>query len=192
MIGKLKYVRARTAAGKLTNFKTGDRFVDIVVPEEPLPKKQSMDVFAASLYHKEERQYKEDIECGNCKQIGHVRRECPNEAVCYECLQTGHKKGDERCPALQDRFQTIRREDDDDKSFVDAAEGGKASDNEISMDSSDDDDDDRKDGHRGHQCSTKQVSTVIAVEGKISEIREAVEKKSPSKKSKEKKKIKRK
>ena len=190
MIGKLKYVRARTAAGKLTNFKTGDRFVDIVVPEEPLPKKQSMGVFTASLYHKEQRQNKEDIECGNCKQTGHVRRECPNEAVCYECLQTGHKRGDERCPALQDRFQTIRREDDDDESFVDAAEGGKASDNEISTDSSDDDDDDddHKDGHRGHQRATKQqVSTVTAVEGKISEIREAVEKKSPSKKEQEKK-----
>ena len=187
MIGKLKYVRARTAAGKLTNFKTGDRFVDIVVPEEPLPRKQSMGVFTASLYHKEQRQNKEDIECGNCKQIGHVRRECPNEAVCYECLQTGHKKGDERCPALQDRFQTIRRDDDDDESFVDAAEGAKASDNEISTDSNDDDDD-HKDGHRGHHRATKQqVSTVTAVEGKITEIREAVEKKSPAKKEQEKK-----
>lgn len=41
MIGILKYVRARTPAGKLTNFKTGDRFVDIVVPNEPLPKRRS-------------------------------------------------------------------------------------------------------------------------------------------------------
>ena len=40
MLGNLKYVRARTSAGKLTNFKTGDRFVDIVVSPEPLPKKK--------------------------------------------------------------------------------------------------------------------------------------------------------
>ena len=40
MIGSLKYVRARTPQGKLTNFKTGDRFVEIVVPPEPLPKKK--------------------------------------------------------------------------------------------------------------------------------------------------------
>ena len=32
MLGSLKYVRARTPAGKLTNFKTGDRFVDIIAP----------------------------------------------------------------------------------------------------------------------------------------------------------------
>ena len=91
--------------------------------------------------------------------------------------------------ALQDRFQTIRR-DDDDESFVDAAEGGKASDNEMGTDSSDDDDDDddHKDGHRGHQRATKQqVSTVTAVEGKISEIREAVEKKDPQKRARKKK-----
>ena len=33
-LGNLKYVRARTPEGKLTNFMTGDRFVDIVVPDD--------------------------------------------------------------------------------------------------------------------------------------------------------------
>ena len=42
MLGNLKYCRARTPEGKLTNFKTGDRFVEIVVPDEPLPKKKEM------------------------------------------------------------------------------------------------------------------------------------------------------
>ena len=40
MIGTLKYESARNPAGKLTNFKTGDRFAEIVLPDEPLlPKK---------------------------------------------------------------------------------------------------------------------------------------------------------
>ena len=42
MQGPLKYVRARTPQGKLTNFKTGDRFVVTVFPPEPLPKKKPM------------------------------------------------------------------------------------------------------------------------------------------------------
>ena len=53
MIGSLKYVRARTRQSKLTNFKTGGGFVEIVVPPEPLPKKKSVGIFTASLYHKE-------------------------------------------------------------------------------------------------------------------------------------------
>ena len=39
MVNTLIDARARDPDGKLTNFKTGDRFVDIVVPVEPLPKK---------------------------------------------------------------------------------------------------------------------------------------------------------
>ena len=47
-ISSLKYARARTAAGKLYNFKTGDRFVNIIVPKEPLPQKLAMGLFTAS------------------------------------------------------------------------------------------------------------------------------------------------
>ena len=53
MLGPLKYVRARTLAGKLTNFKTGDRFVDIVLRDEPLPKKMMFFFFTAALYQQE-------------------------------------------------------------------------------------------------------------------------------------------
>ena len=41
MISTLKYVRARNPAGKLTNFKTSDRFAEIVLPDEPLPQKKA-------------------------------------------------------------------------------------------------------------------------------------------------------
>ena len=55
MVSDLKYVRARTKQGKLTNFKTGDRFIDIVKPKEPLPKKLEMGIFTASVYHREQK-----------------------------------------------------------------------------------------------------------------------------------------
>ena len=32
---------------------------------------------------------------------GHVRKDCPNETVCYECRTAGHKKGDPECPSVQ-------------------------------------------------------------------------------------------
>ena len=88
MLGSLKYVRARTPEGKLTNCKTGDRFVEIVVPDEPLPKKKAMGLFTASLYYKEQKQTTNEIECGNCRQTGH------------DCLKPGHKKGSPLCPGL--------------------------------------------------------------------------------------------
>ena len=105
MVNSMKYSRARDPNGKLTNFKTGDRFVDIIVPDDPLPKKLEMGIFIASLYHREQKQLNKDKECGNCMLKGHIRKECPNEMVCYECREAGHKRGDPECQALQRRFQ---------------------------------------------------------------------------------------
>lgn len=112
----LKYSRARTPDNKLTNFKTGDRFVDITVPDSPLPKKLSVGIFTASIYHKEQKQSKEDIECGNCMLKGHLRKDCKNEVVCYDCRIQGHKKGDPECHIVKAKFQT----DDDEDDFLDA------------------------------------------------------------------------
>ena len=105
MANGLKYSRARDPNGKLTNFKTGDRFVDIIVPEEPLPKRLDIGIFTASLYHREQKQNMMDKECGNCMLKGHLRRECPNETVCYVCRQVGHKRGDPECPSALGRPQ---------------------------------------------------------------------------------------
>ena len=115
MLGELKYCRARTPDGKLTNFKTGDRFVEIVVPDEPLPKRKGMGAFTASLYYKQQKQTEAEKVCGNCSEIGHIRRECPNEVICYECHQPGHKKGSPECQSLA--------EVDDDKSNDSDGEG---------------------------------------------------------------------
>ena len=113
MVNPLKYSKARDPNGKLTNFRTGDRFVDIVVPDQALPKTISVGDFTAHLYHKEQKQTANSIECGNCMQIGHRRKECPNEIVCYDCRQVGHKKGDKECPSGKDLF-------DEDDAFSDA------------------------------------------------------------------------
>ena len=32
---------------------------------------------------------------------GHVRKDCPNETVCYICKTPGHKKGDPECPSVK-------------------------------------------------------------------------------------------
>ena len=111
MVSPIKYVRARTKERKLTNFKTGDRFVDVVIPSEPLSKKVQICIWNASICHKEQKQIKNDIECGNCKGKGHIRRDCPNEPVCYDCLQSGHIKGSPLCPAAEQnqRTQMIQR-----------------------------------------------------------------------------------
>ena len=100
MVNTMKDARARDPDGKLTNFKTGDRFVDMVVPDDPLPKKLSIGIFTASLYHKEQKN--SEKECGNCMMKGHLRKNCPNEVVCYVCRNAGHKKGDPECPSIQE------------------------------------------------------------------------------------------
>ena len=38
---------------------------------------------------------------GNCKGKGHIRRDCPNEPVCYDCLQSGHIKASSLCPVTE-------------------------------------------------------------------------------------------
>ena len=132
MIGELKYCRARNEQGKLTNFKTGDRFVEIVVPDEPLPKRKGMGVFYATLYYKEQKQSVEDKVCGNCKETGHIRRDCPNEIICYACNEPGHKKGSPECQALtmQDT-NTMVGEKKQDESSDESSEGdSEASDGE--------------------------------------------------------------
>ena len=105
MVNPMKYSRARDPKGKLTNFKTGDRFVDIVVPDDALPKQMSVGAFTAFLYYKEQKQAEKELECGNCMEKGHRRKECPNTVVCYNCRQPGHKKGDPECPSVPDHLE---------------------------------------------------------------------------------------
>lgn len=131
MLGNLKYCRARTPEGKLTNFKTGDRFVEIVVPEEPLPKRKEMGLFTASLYYKEQKQTDVEKVCGNCNETGHIRRDCPNEVVCYECKKSGHKRGSPLCqgPDMVDTDMVDASSDKQDDSEGDDEEDGDENEN---------------------------------------------------------------
>ena len=118
MVSPIKYVRARTKEGKLTNFKIGDRFVDVVNPSEPQPKKVQIGIWNASIYHNEQKQIKNNIECGNCKGKGHIRRDCPNEPVCYDCLQSGHIKGSPLCPVTEQMDMNGEESEDSEVSEV--------------------------------------------------------------------------
>ena len=51
-----------------------------------------MGAFTASLYDKQQKQTEAEKVCGNCNEIGHIRRECQNDVVCYECHQPGHNE----------------------------------------------------------------------------------------------------
>ena len=105
MVNPMKYSKARDPKAKLTNFKTDDRFVDIVVPDDALPKQLSVGAFTAFLYYKKQKQAEKQLECGNCMEKGHRRKECLNPVVCYNCRQPGHKKGDPECPSVPDHLE---------------------------------------------------------------------------------------
>ena len=109
MVNTMKVAIARDPDGKLKKIKTGDRFVDMVVPDDPLPKKLPIGIFTASLYHKEQHNSKK--ECGNCMMKGDLRKNCPNEVVCYVYRNVGHKKSDPECPSIQEN--EIEAVDDD-------------------------------------------------------------------------------
>ena len=109
MISPIKYERARTKEGKLTNFKTGDRFVDVVIPSEPCQKKVQIGIWNASIYHKEQKQIKNDLECGNCKGKGHI-------TVGYDCLQSGHIKGSPLYPVTEQMDMDGEESEDTDDS----------------------------------------------------------------------------
>lgn len=89
----------------MTNFITGYSFLDIRTLEEPLPKDIGMGTFTASLYHKQQKQSRTEIEYDNCKESGHIRRECPYQPVCYDCSQPGHKRDSENYLGTQRRFR---------------------------------------------------------------------------------------
>ena len=48
--------------------------MDIVMPKEPLPEILEMGIFTGSVYHTEQKQPRPETERGNCKEIGHMRK----------------------------------------------------------------------------------------------------------------------
>ena len=93
---KVMYDRARDQQSRLSRFKTGKRFVYIVVPEHPLPKSVEFGVFTPKLYYREQVQQR-SRQCFKCLEQGHMARECPNQLRCHTCNGVGHKAGDPEC-----------------------------------------------------------------------------------------------
>ena len=166
-VSELKYARARTKLGKLTNFKTGDRFIDIVKPSEPLPKKLEMGIFMGSIYHKEQKQPAADMECGICKERGHLRRDCPNEPVCFACGQIGHKKGSDSCKETIEAFGLDDGKEGD--MTIDDKTDDDETDNEAEMEEA-------AEGKEGKEGKTNSDRTKLVVAKKLKEIKERQDK----------------
>ena len=103
------------------------------------------------------------MECGNCKQKGHKRKDCENDPVCYECLQPGHKRGSMACPAFHAAsvMSEVSKEvneqvnDDDelyetDKGGEDEVESGESDSGGESAENDSGEDDDRKSDKETH------------------------------------------
>ena len=86
---KVLYLMARDERGNLSKFKTGNRFVYIIVPETPLPKTFWRGIFNPMLFYKEQP-CTSTRKCFKCHESGHIARECINEQVCHTCFGTDH------------------------------------------------------------------------------------------------------
>ena len=82
-----------------------------------------------SLYYKQQKQTETEKVCGNCNEIGHIRRECQNEVVCYECHQPGHKKGSPECQGFVEADHETMDDNKSDKS--DDSDGGESDDKSV-------------------------------------------------------------
>ena len=89
------YQHARDEIGKLTNFKTGSRYVFIKGDVSKLPERASIGLFTAKFWHPNlKKQNKSSPKCSNCLQFGHHKAECESPVICLACGQEGHRRGE--------------------------------------------------------------------------------------------------
>jgi len=112
----VKLEQARDADGKLTRFKTGRRFVFITVPTSPLEKSMKVNIFTASVFHKEQKTVRKVVVCSRCLESGHHVSQCKNDVVCRVCKKPGHTRGSAACGLTQDDKKSDKQSGD----FVDA------------------------------------------------------------------------
>ena len=96
-VSEVKYHFVRDESGKLTNYKTGSRFVYVKADPDKIPEKAQIGLFWAKLWYPGLKKTVTKVsKCSNCLQSGHVKKDCQAEVVCLACRQAGHKKGE--CP----------------------------------------------------------------------------------------------
>ena len=91
----LRRERARDPEGRLTNWITGRRMVEVVVPQTPLPKILDVGLFKAHLFH---REMKAEMVCRRCLQKGHLAAKCQGVEVCLRCKKAGHRAKECKTP----------------------------------------------------------------------------------------------
>ena len=107
VVSNMQDEHGRDGRGQLTRWKTGNRFVYIVVPDNPLPKFMKVGNFTATLYHKEQKlqEKRENTECRRCLEKGHVARECTGPLRCKACKGENHKSSDPMCPVNREEVE---------------------------------------------------------------------------------------
>lgn len=100
---KLQFEKARGPDGKLTDWKTGRRFVWIDLPKHQVNRQCKMGEFRVFLFY---REMKDTMQCRRCLQTGHKAIDCQNEEVCLDCKKPGHRRGDANCEKVREVWGT--------------------------------------------------------------------------------------
>ena len=92
LAGEIRYQRVRDEQGKLTNFKTGSRFVFVSGDMSKIPCVAQIGLFKARLWYKGQEKQKAKLTCTKCLREGHIKKFCTFEVVCLFCKQEGHTR----------------------------------------------------------------------------------------------------
>lgn len=93
-VSDVRHKFARDENNKLTNFKTGTRFLYVRGPTTKLPRKAQIGLFTVTLWSPGQEKVNVNPRCSNCLQTGHQKIECTSEVVCLSCKQPGHRRGE--------------------------------------------------------------------------------------------------
>ena len=140
----IQFEKARGPDGKLTDWKTGRRFVWIDLPKGEVKRSLNMGSFTAYIFFREMR---DKMQCRRCLQTGHKAVDCPNDEVCLTCKKSGHRRGDPICnielnddiPVSESENESRKSDEEDDElseasSQVSDQEEGEVSDEEVLKD----------------------------------------------------------
>ena len=67
----------------------------------------------------------------------HRRKNCPNEVVCYDCRNTGHKKGDPECPSVKEIMAAAEAESKENENDERKSDGENSDDDKDKSESED-------------------------------------------------------